>query len=544
MKQQCPSCGPKDSKKDNLRLMKDGTYHCFACDYDTRKSKELLPMQEQEEYIEPQFITDGQYRDIQGRGISAKTCELYNYTQADYHGQQVQISSWFQNGTIFAQKLRYPDKSFPWIGYQKELPLFGSHIDWDLTSPIVITEGQIDAMTLAEVFPKSSLGAVSINGGCKAAKEEIQRWVEYLDQFPKIIVWFDQDKPGQDAIKEVIPLLPLGKSFIVYKSAYHDANEALKANDVGAMMDALELAEEIIPEGIVFGDQIDFSKLLLPEPEGIPLPFKYINETLRGIKKGRLYLVAAGTGTGKTSFLKEISYFWMKKLPNIKIANIFLEEDQRYTLDSYIALDCNIPKYLIAENPSLVPGGIEVVAQRLLGKRSLAFFDHFGSLTSQKLIKQIEYLAKVKKFDIILLDHISIAVSGNVSSREGERKDIDILMTSLRTVIAETGVTVLAAVHLKQPEGDRGYEEGKPINLKALRGSGSLSQIPDVVISLERNQQHPTDKDKTLVRILKNRITGRVGPHDNLVFMDQIERLVDINDALHQPFLSLGGEQT
>jgi len=47
---------------------------------------------------------------------------------------------------------------------------------------------------------------------------------------------------------------------------------------------------------------------------------------------------------------------------------------------------------------------------------------------------------------------------------------------------------VIAIVHLRRPEGTS-HEEGGKVSLAQLRGSGSLAQLSDNVIGLERDQQ-------------------------------------------------------
>jgi twinkle protein len=143
------------------------------------------------------------------------------------------------------------------------------------------------------------------------------------------------------------------------------------------------------------------------------------------------------------------------------------------------------------------------------------FYDHFGSMESDNLINKLRYMAKVLKVDFIVLDHISIVTSGLTSGSEGERKDIDILMTRLQSLIQETGVGILAIVHLKRVTG-KSFNEGGQISLSDLRGSGSLEQLSDNVYAMERNQQAETEDESTLtlIRILKCRETGETGEAD------------------------------
>ena len=81
--------------------------------------------------------------------------------------------------------------------------------------------------------------------------------------------------------------------------------------------------------------------------------------------------------------------------------------------------------------------------------------------------------------------------------------------------------------HLKKPSGDASFEEGGVISLDDLRGSGTLKQIPDEIIALERNQQAADEyeKNKIKLRVLKNRFTGDTGIGGYLVFDKMTHRL-------------------
>jgi twinkle protein len=83
---------------------------------------------------------------------------------------------------------------------------------------------------------------------------------------------------------------------------------------------------------------------------------------------------------------------------------------------------------------------------------NMLFYDHFGSLASDRLMTMMHYMA-ASGCNFIVLDHVSIVTSGLESSSEGERKDIDILMTKLASFVKETGVGVIAIVHLKRKPG-------------------------------------------------------------------------------------------
>jgi twinkle protein len=126
----------------------------------------------------------------------------------------------------------------------------------------------------------------------------------------------------------------------------------------------------------------------------------------------------------------------------------------------------------------------------------------------------------------IFLDHISIVVSAQ--SNGDERKAIDEIMTKLRTLVAETGIALFCVSHLKRPS-DKGHEEGAATSLAQLRGSGSIAQLSDIVIGLERNGQAEDilDRNTTKVRVLKNRFSGTTGPAGHLLYSLDTGRMIE-----------------
>jgi twinkle protein len=160
--------------------------------------------------------------------------------------------------------------------------------------------------------------------------------------------------------------------------------------------------------------------------------------------------------------------------------------------------------------------------QKTVGSGRFYLYDHFGSLESDNLLGKIRYLVKGCGCDTILLDHISIVVSGNEA--DDERKAIDVLMTNLRSFVQEVNCRMLIVSHLKRPE-KKGHEEGARTSLNQLRGSGGIGQMSDIVVGLERDQQDESVKDQTTLRVLKNRYTGELGEAGTLVWDKETGRL-------------------
>jgi twinkle protein len=101
-------------------------------------------------------------------------------------------------------------------------------------------------------------------------------------------------------------------------------------------------------------------------------------------------------------------------------------------------------------------------------------------------------------------------------------------MTKLRSLVEETGIGLILVSHLKRLQGDKSHEDGATTSLSHLRGSAAIAQLSDCVIGLERDQQSE-DRNKTQVRVLKNRTSGITGVAGELRYNTDTGRLTEGN---------------
>ena len=101
-------------------------------------------------------------------------------------------------------------------------------------------------------------------------------------------------------------------------------------------------------------------------------------------------------------------------------------------------------------------------------------------------------------------------------------------MTKLRMLVQETNIALFVVSHLKRPS-DKGHEEGAVTSLAQLRGSGSIAQLSDMVIGLERNGQAEDmrERNTTHIRVLKNRWSGQTGPACQLLYNKETGRMFE-----------------
>jgi twinkle protein len=160
-----------------------------------------------------------------------------------------------------------------------------------------------------------------------------------------------------------------------------------------------------------------------------------------------------------------------------------------------------------------------------VGSGSVFLRDGFGSVDPDVILNDIRFMVKSMGVSWIILDHLSILLSGNADSMGDERKTIDLVMTKLRSFVAETGIGMILISHLRRSQNDKGHEDGAQISLGHLRGSHSIVQLSDLVIALQRNIS--SGENHAQLVVLKNRYSGKTGPAGELQYVEITGRMVE-----------------
>ena len=520
----CDECGSSDA----FAVYDNGSGYCFSCNHYKANVDEAVKEQpSNKEQRDGKFVT-GSYQALNVRKIDRNTCQKWGYECGKHKGNPCQIANYYDAmGNLKSQKLRYPDKSFTCIG-SKNL-LYGEWL-WSAEAngkQLIIVEGEIDALSVSQVY-KHKRAVVSIPNGAQGAKKALASRLDWLLQFESIILAFDNDEVGRKAMQDCATLFKAGAVKICSWSKGKDANEMLKL-DGGevAIHNDIKAAKVWRPDGIINGSELSLDELTKPIKNGIAYPYKELQEKTYGSRGGELIIWTAGSGIGKSTILRELAYHFITTDSNAKVGMLFLEENSTKTAQAFIALDNNVPLSRLRQDPQCISKEAwEASKAKLFDSGRVVFYKHFGSLDSSVLLDNIRYMVVGLGVTHIFLDHISIAISGNDS--DNERKDIDVLMTEMRSLVEETGCHIDAVVHLKRTNKGS-FNEGTQVSLSDLRGSGGLEQLSDAVIALERNQQAADDrKNISTIRILKNREIGLVGVAGSLMYEQATGRLVEI----------------
>ena len=460
----------------------------------------------------------GRVQAIPNRRLDEATCKLWGYEVGEFNGKPCHIANYRDvTGKAIAQKIRLPNKEFTFSGSTKDVGFYGEWL-WNKGKRLVITEGELDALSMSQVMG-NKWPVVSVPNGAQGASKTIKKRYDYLENFEEIILMFDMDEPGQKAAAECAELLPVGKVKIA-RLPLKDANDMLVAGRTEELMRAFWDAKPYRPDGLLVTKDLK-EDILVADERGLSYPFSGLDDKLGGIFPSTLITVTSGSGLGKTTFMREIAYH-LHTVHQKRVGMIMLEETVKRTTRSLVGLHLN--KMLETDLSNTCPQEMSKAFDELFGERDITLYDHFGSTEVDNILNRIRYMARAMDCTHIVLDHLSILISG--LQMDDERKMIDVAMTKLRTLVQETGITLFLVSHLKRPSGDKGHEDGAQVMLGQLRGSHAIAQLSDAVIGLQKPSDDPTG-DATELVVLKNRSTGERGSAGILNYSRETGRLTE-----------------
>lgn len=470
-----------------------------------------------------------------------KKGELTGYSKQDLTKDKKEKFHWSTVGTV-----------------DIENKLFGQHFTETIQNKnrvLIITEGQWDCLSAYQArkycldkgqYTSLKPFVVSIPMGTLNAKKSVLINKKYITSFDELLIHFDNDtvtdeeakkgiKRGLEATQDVLSVLS-GESIrlktFTHDERFKDASDYLQAGvNNGKLVESMEYldskywkANDAEAEKIVKLSDFDLENLLKPLDKGIELiDFPKLDEMLFGLRPKECTVLTAGSGVGKSTIASKIGETAKKQ--GKRIGNIYLEESADKTMQRYLASELGVGFKEFRRNPlgcGYTREEISEVFNELVQKDDVIMLDHFGSMPISELMSKIKYMHVVENCDLIIVDHLSMVISG--SDVKDERKELDMVMTQIASFCESHNVHVMLIVHINRKNGDGqtvpkdkdGNE--KPywirINLTSLRGSAGIEQLASNVIAIESEQLPDRKRGRVRFAVLKNREGGELGEAD------------------------------
>ena len=500
----CPECG----SRDNNSLYSDNHQYCFGCNTyvpgegsqsETRRRRKLAG------------LLEGEVSALLSRKITEDTCRKFGYLKGKHKGHTVQIAPYYDDdGNLVAQKIRGADKKFRVVGDMTDALPFGAHV-WPKTGKmIVVTEGEIDALSMSQV-QGNKWPVVSI--GCGADKPEdkdgnplpmtkIRKYFakhrDYFSKFETVVLMFDSDAQGRASAKAAAEVIGAGRAKIA-SLPLHDANDMLKAGRVEELVQAMWRAEAYRMDGIVSLAEIR-EKVMKEAERGLAFSLPTLSALTYGRRYGETWVAGAGVSAGKTDLLlQEAAYAVTHHKEPVGL--FFLE-----------AAPQDIGRRLagkVAGKPFHVPdaGWTQEELEDALGKlKEVYLYDSYGVTDWDAIAETMRYLRHAHNVRYFVIDNLTALTA----TAEDERRETERVMAEVASLNQELGSFAWVVSHLNTPEGTP-HENGGKVYLRHLKGSRAIAAWAHFVIGIERDQQaeDETERRTSTIRMLKDRVTGR-----------------------------------
>ena len=294
------------------------------------------------------------------------------------------------------------------------------------------------------------------------------------------------------------------------------------AGDAEAIRQAIWNKKSYSPKAIIDGRSL-FDLVSKPlHGKDADWPFPSLNQVTGGLRLGELVVVTAGSGVGKSLAIGETSQALVDQ--GFTVCYIALEESVQRQALRLMTVKANKPLHLNNEIPE---DELRKAFDASVGSGKVYLRDGFGSVDPDHLLNDIRFVVKNHNAQFVIIDHLSILLSGN--ENDNERIMVDKIMTRLRSFVEEVGCGMILISHLRRAQSDKGYEDGASISLSALRGSSSIGCLSDICIGLQRNISAGDNMSELVV--LKNRFNGSCGPAGILNYSKETGRLIEITQT-------------
>lgn len=519
-----------------------------------RMSNEFVPKETVAE------VSSLPFADMPERGIRKETCERFGVRAAmsvkdGVTPEAFYFPSYNQKGKLVGYKKQDLTKGKEEKGHWTAIgsvsinnKMFGQDVAESIQrkrNNLVTTEGEWDALSTYQACVDSVKGGkfeglepfvVSIPLGTANAVESVLHNKDFVESYDAFTFFFDDDYAtpaeqkkgvlkGHEAREAVAgALVGNGQSLFVISPEFEmkDASDYLQRGKSSELAKLVQFGKRpYSAEKVLKASDISLEELITPQKKGIMLKcFPKFSESINGIREGELTLLLAPSNVGKTVISSIIGAEVMQEGMNLGM--MYLEEDKRETFLRLVASYLKVNYLRLKEDPlSLVSREqLEEAYNFIAGSNRLAILDHFGSLPINDLMNKVKHMHLIEGSRLIILDHISMVVSG--LETDNERRDLDNAMTALASFCAANPVHVIVVSHINRtnaqqflpPKGKEGEPFWVNVTKESARGSSALEGCSWNIAAVEPEIMPDFSRGRVRIKTLKTRFGNFLGITD------------------------------
>lgn len=224
---------------------------------------------------------------------------------------------------------------------------------------------------------------------------------------------------------------------------------------------------------------------------GVPTGFADLDDTLSGMQKSNLIILAARPGVGKTAFSLNIA-MQAATLYKKKIAYFSLEMSKEELVDRLLVSQADIDAWrlktgrLSEEDLTKLSDAMGLLAD------SLIYIDDTPGVSVLEVRTKARRLMTEKGIDLIIVDYLQL-MKGSGLYKDNRVQEVTEISQGLKNIARELKVPVLSLAQLSRAVENRGTKQPQ---LSDLRESGSIEQDADVVMFLYREDEDERENVK------------------------------------------------
>lgn len=406
---------------------------------------------------------------------------------------------YYHDGMPVFAKHRSADKRF-WNTGAENLPMLGLY-GWHAASTkkyALIVEGEVDALSAWQMMG-GMMTVLSPPNGVGDAAERVRRDLPQLDQYEKVYVAMDADRPGQETQQAILDVLDGGYA-VTLPTGFKDASEMLMAGEEKAFQAAVWAGQRVTPSGFVdSATLIDRTLDFLRDKNkrvGIPFGWDGLDEMFGGQRPGEVLTWVSGSGTGKSTVVRHL--LWNLHNQGVKSAYLPFEDMTEVALTQLAQLDLGRNVLRLEELDETTGTALADALTAML--EHITVLDKFDWADPLEVVKKLEYAVRIHGARVLVLDHITWLAE---SSAEDSRIVLERVMPALKGLATKHGVTIHIVSHLSRDKADK--DDTKPA-LNRIKNSSAIVQVSDGVIGIEGNRE---ENRIEIIALKQNRLWGR-----------------------------------
>ncbi len=386
----------------------------------------------------------------------------------------------------------------------------------DPTQPLLITEGEIDLLSVIEA---GFLNAVSIPFGAGNDHWIEENW-EWLEQFEKIIIFSDNDEAGLKMRKSIIPRLGTWRCYYVdlpdelekdgVMIKVKDANEVLYHFGKEKIMELIEGAKESPITNVV--DLYDVEDFDIGQAEGVYSGIKELDSHIHKFFFGCLSIITGINGSGKSVWVNQTCI--CEPINQGYDCFVFSGELTKPQLRSWLEYNFAGRKNVTFKNHirTIEPKAKQNIRDWYKGR--IFLYDNDLDFSAESILGKMEELARKRGVRVFTIDNLMM-VGLDCGAENIWIKQKEFIISLIRFA-RKYNVLVNLVCHPRKLEGIR------RLTKMDVGGSGDITNLAHYVIAVHRVTPKEKEgvKDKfggyktlpnefsCMIDLFKNRMTG------------------------------------